>query len=416
LTEPETFTTDSTVDLRRLFLILATAVAVSLLGVGVVVPLLPIFAHHLGAGGVLLGLIFSGFSLARSIALPVAGAMSDRYGRKIFLVIGLTAYTLCSVAYIFALTPMLLVGIRVIHGLASALILPIALAIIADFTPVEKAGRVVGAFNAPVFIGLGLGPLLGGTIYDLLGRNQRALDANFVIMGAVSLGALLLVTIGLPRVPVQGRSRRAMTGMGRLLKDRVFMGVLGLRFTMSAGVGSILAFLPVLAEYYKISPTAMGVCLAAMILSVAVFQAPFGRLADRRSRPALALISAGFCAVSLVLVALSENFGMLFFACLIWGVGGGLGLPALTALIIERGRALDVGMGKCMALLNVSLAAGIGLGPVAMGKLWDWFPPAGPFVAGAGALVLGAGFMAIMVRGRKADAVDQPRVRTDARL
>ncbi len=401
MTEPDSPTTDSTVDIRRLFLILATAVAVSLLGVGVVVPLLPIFAQHLGAGGLLLGLIFSGFSLARSLALPVAGSMSDRYGRKIFLVIGLSAYTLCSVAYIFALTPMLLVGVRVIHGLASALILPIALAIIADFTPVEKAGRVVGAFNAPVFIGLGLGPLLGGAIYDLLGRNQRALDANFVIMGAVSLGALLLVTIGLPNVPVHGHRGRPLTGMRRLLRDRVFMGVLGLRFTISAGVGSILAFLPVLAEYYGITPTAMGVCLAAMILSVALFQHPFGKLADKWSRPGLALISAGFCACSLLLVAVAHNFLMLFVACLIWGVGGGLGLPAMTALVIERGKALEVGMGKCMALLNVSLAAGIGLGPVAMGKLWDWFPPSGPFFAAAAVLAMGAAFLAFMIRGQR---------------
>lgn len=398
---PQTSTTDPPIDFGRIFFILSTAVAVSLLGVGVVVPLLPIFAKHLGAGGILLGLTFSGFSLARSLALPAAGSMSDRYGRKIFLVIGLAAYALCSVAYIFALTPLLLVGIRVVHGLASALILPIALAIIADYTPVERAGRVVGAFNAPVFIGLGLGPLLGGAIYDLLGRNQTAMDANFLIMGGVSLGALILVLIGLPGLPVRHRDQASRPGMRLLLRDRTFMGVLGLRFTISAGVGSILAFLPVLADYYRISPTAMGVCLAAMIFLVALLQRPFGRLADNRSRPALALISAGICCASLLLVAAAHNFTVLFFACAVWGLGGGLGMPALSALVIERGKALDVGMGKCMGLFNVSLAAGIGLGPVAMGKLWDWFPPVGPFFAGAAAIILGALFLWLMVRGQK---------------
>ncbi|MBU0513616.1 MAG: MFS transporter [Proteobacteria bacterium] len=401
MTVPDAPTSDSPVDLRRLFLILSTAVAVSLLGVGVVVPLLPIFAKHLGAGGILLGLTFSGFSLARAIALPVAGAMSDRYGRKNFLVIGLAVYAACSVAYVFALTPFLLVGIRVVHGLASALILPIALAIVADFTPPEKAGRVVGAFNAPVFIGLGLGPLLGGTIYDLLGRTQMAMDTNFLIMGGVSLGALLMVVIGLPGLPVRRRGQGPRVGMGRLLQDRVFLGVLGLRFTISAGVGSILAFLPVLADHYHISPTAMGICLAAMIFSVALFQRPFGKLADKRSRSALSMICAGICSSSLLLVAVAHNFPMLFMACVVWGLGGGLGLPAMTALVIERGKTLGVGMGRCMGLFNVSLAAGIGLGPVAMGKLWDWFPPFGPFCAGAAAIVLGAAFFGLMIRGQK---------------
>ncbi|MBU1741137.1 MAG: MFS transporter, partial [Proteobacteria bacterium] len=148
-------------------------------------------------------------------------------------------------------------------------------------------------------------------------------------------------------------------------------------------------------------PTAMGICLAAMIFSVALFQRPFGKLADKRSRSALSMICAGICSSSLLLVAVAHNFPMLFMACVVWGLGGGLGLPAMTALVIERGKTLGVGMGRCMGLFNVSLAAGIGLGPVAMGKLWDWFPPFGPFCAGAAAIVLGAAFFGLMIRGQK---------------
>lgn len=70
-----------------------------MLGLGIVVPLLPYYADTLGATGIGIGLIFSGFALSRAIFMPLIGRYSDRMGRKYFILIGLGLFTLLSDVY-----------------------------------------------------------------------------------------------------------------------------------------------------------------------------------------------------------------------------------------------------------------------------------------------------------------------------
>ena len=355
-----------------------------MLGVGIIVPFLPAYAEKMGAGGILLGLTFSGFSFARLITLPAAGALSDRWGRKSFLVVGLVFYTVCSVAYLAADHPWTLIAVRFLQGMASALILPIAMAAVADYTPPENAGTVMGNFNMPIFIGLGVGPVLGGGLVDIVG-----IDVNFVVMGMLSFGALLLVIIKVPKLPVTTPHQKGGPGNWTLMTDPAFLAVFIIRFAMAVGIGVILAFLPLLGKKLGLTTSAIGLCLAAQILSVAILQKPFGRLADKQNRLVLAAVSSAISTANLVLVTMVSGFVGLFIICLMWGLAGGLGMPALTAVVIERGKVLGVGMGKAMGMFNVALAGGLGLGPVALGKLYDLMPPHGPFLAAAAVQVIG---------------------------
>ena len=88
--------------IKKVFPILALSIFSSMLGVGIIAPLLPLYAENLGANGVWLGIIFAGFSVSRAIFMPIIGRLSDRYGRKSFLVAGLFAYSVTSLGYIWA--------------------------------------------------------------------------------------------------------------------------------------------------------------------------------------------------------------------------------------------------------------------------------------------------------------------------
>ncbi|MFP3910397.1 MAG: MFS transporter, partial [Archaeoglobaceae archaeon] len=88
----------------RLFVTCLSAFIV-MLGVGIIVPLLPTFAEDLGASGLWIGIIFSAYSFSRLMFLPLAGKLSDIYGRKIIISVGLLLYALVSIFYIFAQTP-----------------------------------------------------------------------------------------------------------------------------------------------------------------------------------------------------------------------------------------------------------------------------------------------------------------------
>lgn len=78
----------STLD-RKIFLTLFFTMFANLTGVGIVVPLLPVYAHQLGAGGFAIGLIFGAFSFSRTVCLPIFGRLSDRKGRKPFIVMAM---------------------------------------------------------------------------------------------------------------------------------------------------------------------------------------------------------------------------------------------------------------------------------------------------------------------------------------
>ena len=91
----------NTID-KKIFITLFFALFATVTGVGIVVPLLPVYAHNLGASGLYIGLIFGSFSISRTCLLPYFGRLSDRTGRKPIIVIGLLAYAVVSVAFLLS--------------------------------------------------------------------------------------------------------------------------------------------------------------------------------------------------------------------------------------------------------------------------------------------------------------------------
>ncbi|KPK29995.1 MAG: hypothetical protein AMK69_04800 [Nitrospira bacterium SG8_3] len=377
-----------------IFLVLALSVAVSNLGIGIIAPLLPVYAKMLGADGVLVGLIFSTFSISRLIFMPMAGAISDRYGRKSFLMTGLFLYALCSAAYIVALQAWSLVGIRFLQGAASAMILPIAMAAVADLTRSENAGEAVGTFNVPIYLGLGFGPLMGGVIADWF-----SIEVNFLIMGLLSLLSLFLVALLMPRIGERRKKAPIRVRAWGLLKDPVFRTVFYLRFALSVGLGVMSSFLPLLGVMeIGLSMAAVGFCIAVKILTIAVLMHPFGKLADKQDKIKLTILGTGLNTIALLGATAARSLPELLAVCVIWGFGSALAVPAMTALVIARGKALETGMGRAMGLFNLAFSAGIAVGPIALGKFYDLMKPSGAFFAAAIALTVGMVVFAVSTK------------------
>ncbi|HCP31907.1 TPA: MFS transporter, partial [Candidatus Acetothermia bacterium] len=88
--------------MKQAFVSLFVAVAVAMIGVGIIAPILPLYAKTFAASGVSIGLVFSAFSLSRSLIGPLVGRLSDRVGRKRILMIGLAGYAGVSLLYVMA--------------------------------------------------------------------------------------------------------------------------------------------------------------------------------------------------------------------------------------------------------------------------------------------------------------------------
>ncbi|NIS59729.1 MAG: MFS transporter [Proteobacteria bacterium] len=120
---------------ERIYIPLLFSVFAAMLGMGIIAPLLPVYAQNLGATTVAIGLIFASFSISRTLFLPFVARFSGRIGKKIFILAGLSLFILTSIGYVFSTTVPHLLLTRSLQGVAAALIIPTTLAYAGEDSP-----------------------------------------------------------------------------------------------------------------------------------------------------------------------------------------------------------------------------------------------------------------------------------------
>ncbi len=372
---------------RKIFITLFLAVFVTTLGAGIVAPLLPVYAHDLGAGALQVGMVFAGFSLTRSVFVPYFGRLSDKRGKKRFLTAGLFVYSLVSLLYVASRSVEALILLRLAQGTASAMILPVAQAYVGLITPARQEGRVMGLFNMSLYIGLSAGPVLGGVATDWF-----SIDAAFVAMGVLTLSGWLLCLVFLPRETRpedSGGTAPSPTTYRKLLSIPTVLSLFVVRFCFTICIGMVWAFVPLVADTrFGLSASAIGWVVMINVLVSGLLQSPMGRFADRFNKKVLII---GGCMVgifSMLLFYHASSLAGLILANAVLGVAGGVSFPAVMAHGVIEGRKAEA-MGSLMGLLALAHSVGMFAGPLLAGIYIDFFSLNGVFILGS--VVLAAG-------------------------
>jgi MFS family permease len=353
---------------RGALIVLLSATFVSLFGVGIIVPILPVYATELGASGFLLGLMTASFSLASAASQPFIGALSDKRGRKPFIVIGLLVYGLAGLAYVFAGDVWALMGVRAFQGVGAAMIFPIAMAYIGDRTPEQYEGRYMGMYNVAVFAGIGAGPIIGGFFKDTLG-----MAAGFYAMAAASLLAMVMILAMLQenRDEVQEQERGTMLSALRdMMRNARLQGVFALRLAVQLVSIPTFAFLPLfMTQTVGASGVQVGIVVTVRTLVNATFQPLFGWLGDRHSKVFLSIVASAGMVVVTVLIGFSGTFWQLVALFVLLGLVEAVLWPCLSGLVVEDGRSH--GMGYTMSVFNMIINVGIFAGSMLAGAVVD---------------------------------------------
>jgi MFS family permease len=353
---------------KKIFGTLFFSIFATVTGVGIVVPLLPVYAHHVGASGFAIGLIFGSFSISRTLFPPYFGRLSDRKGRKPLIVLGLLAYALISALFLSFSGVASLIVIRFFQGIASAALMPVIQAYIGDIAPRGREGATLGWFNLSMFLGLGFGPLIGGAIQDNWG-----LPAAFATMGLLALIGGLLALILLPPADTEriiGVSK-PLGSWKRLVLDREIIGLFVFRFGYTFGIGSIWGFLPVLADAeHSLSSVAIGSILMLGVLLSGITQIPMGMVADRLDKRRLIALGGLVVCFSLAAIEWAGGYAGLAAVNVVFGIGGGICMAAHMALAVQKGGRMNC-MGSVMAILTVAHSSGMMAGALSAGLAMD---------------------------------------------
>lgn len=371
---------------KKIFGTLFFSIFSAVTGVGIVIPLLPVYAHDIGASGLYISLIFGSFSVSRTFLLPYFGRMSDRRGRKPYIIGGLFAYAVVSGGFILASSVETLIFLRFFQGIASAMIMPVSQAYVGDITPEGKEGVFMGLFSMAMFASLSLGPFLGGVI-----NTKYGLDAAFAGMGLLAVVAFFLSYCFLPPVSEEKNFeiRKKPESWKTILDSRMIIGLLTFRFVYTTCVGVLWCFLPLFASTkFGLNSSAIGILVMMMVLVGGVFHVPMGYVADRMNKPLLIVTGGVVIAVSMAVCEWADGFNFLLFAVIGFGVGGGISLPALSAMAVNEGKRVNA-IGSVMSLLTMAHSLGMLLGSFIAGITMDYFDLTHAFPLGAVVMVTG---------------------------
>ncbi len=374
----------------KIFIPLFLAVFVTTMGAGMVAPLLPVYAHELGAGAFQIGLIFAAFSLTRTLFVPYFGKLSDRKGKKPFLTTGLFLYFFLSLLYASSNDVQTLIFLRLGQGFASAMVLPVAQAYVGVITPSQKEGQIMGLFNISLYGGLSVGPLIGGIVNDCFN-----IKVSFMSMGALTFSGFLLCLLLLPAENTP--NKKTFHPMKKpppymdLIRKPPILSLFAFRACFTTCLGITWAFLPFLADTrLDLSSSAIGIVVMLNVFVAGLLQAPMGYLADRFSKKFMVTAGGIMAIIAILYINTADSFWGLAVGNGLFGIAGGISFPAIMALGVIEGRRTEA-MGSVMGLLALGHSLGMLVGPLLAGILIDLFSFGTIFISGA--IIMGAGTM-----------------------
>jgi DHA1 family multidrug resistance protein-like MFS transporter len=351
---------------------LLLSVFIALLGIGIIVPIMPVFAKELGAGGFALGMIIAAFSVTRGLFQPIVGNLSDRWGRKGFLMAGLLIYGIVGLLIPMATDVNHLILIRGFHGVGSAMIVPIGMAYMSLLAPAGHESRYMSYLNVAIFCGIGCGPIIGGSLSDLWG-----LPSVFYTMAGLSLSALLLVVIYMPRQVAGAEAEEAnfVKSLVSMVRSRKTAGILMARYATMILMVPSMAFIPLLmSEWQGITGLQVGFVIACRTLVNAVLQVPFGKLADRYSKRKIFIVSCLMISVIVYCIPFCQTVAVMAVVYLLLGIVEAAIWAVLGGYASLEAKA-HYGHGTMMGMFGFAMSAGVFTGAVLAGtcngRLWD---------------------------------------------
>jgi DHA1 family multidrug resistance protein-like MFS transporter len=336
-------------------------------------PALSLFAESLGASPERIGLIVSVSTLTGVLLKLPSGALSDIYGRRVLLRIGVVAFGLPPFLYPFITDLNALTALRVLHGLATAIFAPSALATVAELYR-ERRGAALGTYTACTQSGSLLGPFFGGYLIHAAGFSTAFVTAGvFGCIGMVLFYGLHL-DVSVPQRKEQGMAvvlSEMWKGFAAVAKNKKVLITSVTDAAKMIANGALMGFLPLYGVSAGLNPGEVGLLFTVQAVTSFFSKPIMGRISDRVGRHPLIMLGLLICAGTFVCIPHVSMFSVLLLLSAGFGFGEAVVSSSSSALVADSSeyKRLGAGMGMQGTIMDIGHASGPLLAGVLIGNL-----------------------------------------------
>jgi len=374
---------------------------------------LPSIGKEFDMGAILLGWVATSYILSSAIFLVPFGRLGDIYGRKLIFSYGIIVYTLTSLLIGFSFSSEMLIFLRVLQGIGASMLFSTAVAILTSVFPANERGKVLGINVAVVYVGLSLGPTLGGlltqylgwrsiffvnvplgfliiifTFWKLKGEWTGAKGEKFDFIGSIIYGLMLIsIMYGFTRLTnyigvvlvafgalcfcifliIELRIKNPVLNISLFKNSRSFafsnLAAL-INYSATSATGFLISLY---LQYIKsLTPRNAGFILLAQPITQAIFSPLAGRLSDKIEPRIVASIGMGLTAIGLLLlINLNNSVSLLFIIVSLIFLGFGFALfsspntNAIMSSVEKRYYGVASGTLATMRMVGQMLSMGV---------------------------------------------------------
>ncbi|ADD68348.1 major facilitator superfamily MFS_1 [Denitrovibrio acetiphilus DSM 12809] len=316
--------------------------------------LFSLYMGEIKAGGFIIGLAFTLYSLSKISLSPLAGKLLDRHGAFRIIFSGLILYLLVSIAYYATNDKNLILIVRIMQGSACALFRPVMHYVLGSNAETGKRGKTLGTFDLSFYLALATAPVFGGIIKEYFG-----FSVIFIIMLICTLSAILLVLFIKNRLTISYRSDKKITSP-RHTQPEQLKALYVYIFFKGWAVTSMAMLLPIYMHLIGYKESYIGLTLGLATAATAFSLPITGHLADKARKEIM--LSAGGVMSGLLLIVIfsAESMDSFIVSSCMYGFVNAISQPACSSMLIEsaQGNALGRSIGRFNSIMGIGASSG----------------------------------------------------------
>ncbi|SET21082.1 MFS transporter [Paenibacillus sp. NFR01] len=343
-------------------------------GIGLIIPIMPKFMNDLGINGSTIGLLVATFSLTQFLFSPLAGRLSDTFGRKRMIFFGMLIFAFSEGLFGFADSALLLFIARMLGGISAAMIMPSVMAYAADITTSEERAAGMGFINASITTGFIIGPGIGGYIAEF------GIRVPFYAAGVAGIAAalitLLILRESLPAkaadsadTPVQPQKSSLFSQLKHSYREPYFLSLI-IVFVMSFGLANFETVFGLFVDHkFGFDPQDIAFIITFGSIAGAVVQATiFSWILKRFGENRVISVCLFFAGTFILLTLFVHTFWLIFAVTFVVFLAIDILRPAIGT---QMSMLANDQQGYVAGLNSAFTSLGNIAGPIVAGYLFD---------------------------------------------